>query len=189
MLHLLLDGVLIRHSKSQVYDDDTSRSILALPPARHSSVALSWEEDGPEAAAYAYLEYGAVESFNLADAAGEPAGGERPTVTATELLRRFTISASLVNGGAGVRSRLNDLNGLRRRVADLRHRRGLGHVQPVLDANTLKTMTADGARDFLLLPQEKSVGQNDAGGHGARAFVANNYAQVGGGAGAQAQAE
>jgi SNF2 family DNA or RNA helicase len=108
LLHTLLRGVMIRHSKSQSYKD--GRPILSLPARRTHIVPVDIE--GSHAAVIAYIEaLGArlLSSGRMSDDGREAKDKRRQLLN---LLCQACISPTLVNGGMGVKNMLMPVNNL-----------------------------------------------------------------------------
>jgi hypothetical protein len=124
MLKVLLDAVMIRHSKSQTYLD--GRSILDLPGATNRVVAV----DMPSSERYIvmYLEMHAVKDIrdmfqrSAAEANGGNGNGNGNGVSTTRanfwlrVLRETCIAPSLINGGANCTPQLREIDARLRSV-------------------------------------------------------------------------
>jgi len=106
LLDVLFRNVMMRHSKQQVYLSDPSQSILALPPSSKRFVGVPLTKQ--EFACYAYLD---ALTGRAADSEGpNPILSDRFQASGVELLRQFSLSPSLLNGGNGVSGTLQNVN-------------------------------------------------------------------------------
>jgi len=119
LLDRLLNGVMIRHSKSQTTLD--GKPIIYLPPFKYKSTPISLNpRAGPQAASQAYI-YRYIEELGIT-AINKISGFENPVAKRTielviRLLREACISPYLINGGAGCRSQIMELyNMIRNRL-------------------------------------------------------------------------
>jgi len=119
LLDVLLDGVMIRHSKSQAMLD--GRSILDLPPFLFEALPISLNPkatlNDPSSPAhnfcYRYIEELAASSLRHAIDVRSAVAGESSIQRANQLLRmqrEVCISPFLVNGGAGCTSQIHELH-------------------------------------------------------------------------------
>ena len=114
-LQLLLNGVMMRHSKTQSWMDGTT--ILALPP--RELVLAPVQLDGSERAAYVWLEQLIVAEVARTNALLEAGSAARSSggallVTGLRLLREASVAMHLLGGGGGVSEQLKPVEEIAR---------------------------------------------------------------------------
>ncbi|KAK3270310.1 hypothetical protein CYMTET_21287 [Cymbomonas tetramitiformis] len=156
-LELLLSGVMMRHSKSQVYHAEPRRSLLALPRAEQALVPVAWASKH-EAAAYANLEV-------VAARASTATGGRDLAPRAVSLLRNGAISMNMVGGGQGCPTLLKDLDAMLRETMALGQGRGTRHGQggSLQEEGVFASMPADRLRDYLMMAGRQHSHSSGAG--------------------------
>jgi len=181
-LKLLLDCVMMRHSKKQLHVANPQMNILRLPIAKRRFVGVSL--DKPEQACHDYLEVRAAHGAQLERSSnpGSRFSSLRPGAVGSELLRRFCISPSLLSGGNGAPSRIRDVNEFVRSVIRLVRMHSFGKSATAFETSLdmgdgFRAMPCDLLRDHFLSAKSgsSSVSNNKI----------RNYAQhKGGGVGA-----
>ena len=140
-LQVLLNGVMMRHSKTQTWLDGTT--ILSLPPRRLVMQPVALE--GSEHAAYVWLEQlitrevartRALQEASTAERTGSRSSGGALLVTGLRLLREASVALQLVAGGGGVAEQLKALEEIAR--AQLQATYGFGaSASPQMDLTSL----------------------------------------------------
>lgn len=156
-LGLLLEHVMMRHSKNQTYVTDSQRTILHLPTATTRYVGIPMEYR--ERALYQYLEALAVKALdmytphqqNRRSHRGFNHAANRPWFVAIELLRLLASSPYLINGGNGAAPMICRMNNCVREILTSFHRRGIVHPnQFTVLFSQFSELPGDDLRDFLL---------------------------------------
>ena len=139
-LQVLLNGVMMRHSKTQTWLDGTT--ILSLPPRRLVMQPVALE--GSEHAAYVWLEQlitrevartRALQEASAAERTGSRSSGGALLVTGLRLLREASVALQLVAGGGGVAEQLKALEEIAR--AQLQATYGFASASPQADLTSL----------------------------------------------------
>ena len=129
---------MIRHSKGQRYINDTSRTILSLPPATDILVPITMEDE----MAIAIQQYLVTVACDVAEAFPDD---NYLLATAIDLLRKATISFNFIQGGNGFPHSLTKLNGLLRKLSMA------GNVSLQQDVNNLGlTLTANELKRYFI---------------------------------------
>ncbi|XXQ29804.1 RING-type domain-containing protein [Plasmodiophora brassicae] len=118
LLHTLLDGIMIRHSKSQT--TLSGRALISLPPATKTYVPVSIDDtSNAHVFVVKFVERLAADIFELMRR-----GRIRLDKSMLGLAKSICIAPALVNGGSGCHHRLNQVDQYLRRLTYAGHRDG-----------------------------------------------------------------